>query len=65
MILLTRLNNKPMVVNADQIRSIEENPDTTLTLMNGDRVLVRESMEQVVDLAVEYQRRLRLFVGSE
>lgn len=65
MILLTRLNNKPMVVNADQIRSIEENPDTTLTLMNGDRVLVRETMEQVVDLAVEYQRRLRLFVGSE
>ena len=65
MILLTRLNNKPMVVNADQIRSIEENPDTTLTLMNGDRVLVRETMEQVVDLVVEYQRRLRLFVGSQ
>jgi len=59
MILLTRLNGKPVVVNAELIRSVEENPDTTLTLVNGDHILVRESMDEVVERAIEYGRRLR------
>ncbi len=59
MICLTRLNGKPVVINVDIIRSIEENPDTTLTLINGDRVLVREPMVAVVERAIEYGRSLR------
>jgi len=59
MITLTRLNGKKMVVNADLIRSVESNPDTTLTLINGDHIIVTEPMEQVVQLAVEYGRLLR------
>ncbi len=59
MITVTRLNNKPIVVNAELIRSVEENPDTTITLINGDHIIVRESMAQVVERSIEYGRSLR------
>ncbi len=59
MITVTRLNGKPIVVNAELIRSVEENPDTTITLINGDHIIVQESMAQVVERAVEYGRSLR------
>jgi len=58
-IALTRLNGKPFVVNAEQIRTVESTPDTTITLLTGERLIVRESMEEVVDRAVEYGRLLR------
>lgn len=62
MITVTRLNGKPIVVNAELIRSVEENPDTTITLLNGDHVIVKESMTDVVGKAVEYGRSLRRMV---
>ncbi len=59
MITVTRLNNKPFVINAELIRSVEENPDTTITLINGDHIIVRETMADVVAKAIEYGRHLR------
>ena len=59
MITVTRLNGKPLVVNAELIRSVEENPDTTITLINGDHIIVREPMADVVEKAIEYGRHLR------
>ena len=59
MISLTRLNGKRLVVNAELIRTVESNPDTTITLINGDHLIVAESMEEVVDRAIEYGQRLR------
>jgi len=59
MITLTRLNGKKFVVNAELIRTVESNPDTTLTLINGDHIIVAEPMEEVVNLAIEYGRSLR------
>ncbi|MHC5113478.1 MAG: flagellar FlbD family protein [Planctomycetota bacterium] len=59
MITVTRLNGKPFVVNAELIRTVEENPDTTITLVNGDRIIVRESMANVVERVIEYGRHLR------
>jgi len=59
MITVTRLNGKKFVVNAEMIRTVEENPDTTLTLMNGDHLIVAESMQEVVKLAIEYGQSLR------
>ena len=61
MIALTRLNKKRFVLNAEQIRFIENTPDTMITLLNGEKIMVRESLEQVVELAVEYCRRIRVF----
>jgi flagellar protein FlbD len=63
MITVTRLNGKPIVVNADLIRSVEENPDTTITLINGDHIIVREGMAEVVDKTVEYGRYLRTLLA--
>lgn len=61
MIQLTRLNGKPFVLNADLIRTIEERPDTTVTLINGDTLVVREKMHEVVQRAIEYGRAVRAF----
>jgi len=59
MITVTRLNGKRFVLNAELIRTVEANPDTTISLVNGDKFIVTEPMEQVVKLAVEYGRSLR------
>ena len=59
MITVTRLNGKKFVVNAELIRTVEANPDTTLTLINGDHMIVQETMQDVVNLAIEYGRLLR------
>jgi flagellar protein FlbD len=59
MINLTRLNGQRFVVNAELIRTVESLPDTTIKLINGDTMIVRESMDEVVERAVEYGRSLR------
>lgn len=59
MITVTRLNGKQFVVNAEVIRTVESNPDTTIILMNGDHIIVKEDMKRVVELAVDYGRSLR------
>ena len=59
MITTSRLNGKPLVINADLIRTVEENPDTTITLVNGDRIIVKESMKEVVAKVIDFGRHLR------
>ena len=59
MISLTRLNQQPLVVNADMIVLVESTPDTLLVLNNGDRLHVRETVTEVVERAVRYQQRVR------
>ncbi len=59
MITVTRLNGKALVVNAELIRTVEENPDTTITLLNGDRIIAQESMPEIVSRVIEYGQLLR------
>ena len=61
MITLTRLNGNRFVVNAELIRTIEERPDTTIVLVNGETLIVKERMDKVVAKAVEYGRMVRVF----
>jgi flagellar protein FlbD len=61
LIALTRLNGSRFVINAEMIRTIEERPDTTIVLMNGDTFIVRERLDEVVAKAVEYGRMVRVF----
>ncbi|MFO0898262.1 MAG: flagellar FlbD family protein [Pirellulales bacterium] len=56
MIKLTRLDGEAFVVNAELIRYVEARGDTFVTLVGGERVVVRESLDLVVERAVEYQR---------
>jgi flagellar protein FlbD len=58
MIRLTRLSHRPLVVNADLIAFVESNPDTLITLVNGEHVHVRESVDEVVDQTVAYRRKV-------
>lgn len=59
MISLTKLNGTQFVVNAELIKTIETTPDTIVTLINGDRLMVREPSRDVVERAIDYGRRLR------
>jgi len=58
MIQLTRLNGKKLVVNAELIEFVESTPDTILTLNTGHKVLVRESVDEVIDNVIDYKRRI-------
>jgi flagellar protein FlbD len=58
MIRLTRLNNRPLVVNSDLIKFIENAPDTVITLVSGEKIVVLETVEEVMTRIVEYRRRL-------
>jgi flagellar protein FlbD len=56
MIRLTRLNHQSLAVNSDHIKFIENAPDTVLTLMNGEKIVVRESTEEVIERVVAFRR---------
>ncbi|MBB6282167.1 flagellar FlbD family protein [Geobacillus subterraneus] len=61
MISLTKLNGKRFVLNALYIEQIEAFPDTTVTLTNGKKFVVRETVEQVAALANEFYRQVGVF----
>jgi len=56
MIQLTKLNNQPFAVNADLIKFVEQAPDTVLTLISGEKIVVRETAEEVIRRVVEFRR---------
>jgi flagellar protein FlbD len=56
MIQLTRLNNQPLVVNSDLIKFLEKSPDTVLTLVTGEKIIVRETSEEVLQKIVAFRR---------
>jgi flagellar protein FlbD len=56
MIKLTRLGGELFILNAELIRYVEARPDTFITLTTGERLVVRESMDEVLGRAIEYQR---------
>lgn len=63
MIKVTRLNGKQIIVNAELIKFVEQTPDTMITLVSGDKLLVGETMEQVVQRAMEHARSIRNNIG--
>ncbi|MBU5488393.1 flagellar FlbD family protein [Clostridium sp. MSJ-8] len=58
MIDLTGMNNKSFVLNADHIEKIEEVPETLITLVNGKKYLVLESIDEVKDAVIKYKNRI-------
>lgn len=58
MIEVTRLNGTPMIVNSDLIKIAESSPDTMLTLIHGEKLIVRESCEEIVEKVLQYRARL-------
>ncbi|HKA91048.1 MAG TPA: flagellar FlbD family protein [Haliangiales bacterium] len=58
MIRLTRLSSRPLVVNADLIALVEANPDTLITLINGDHIHVRETVDEVIEKSIAYRQKI-------
>jgi uncharacterized protein YlzI (FlbEa/FlbD family) len=56
MVQLTRLNNKPLVLNADLIKFVEQSPDTLVTLITGEKIVVLEKASEIVARVIEYRR---------
>jgi flagellar protein FlbD len=57
MILITRLDGQAVYVNADLILFLESSPETILTLQNGKKITVKETIPQVIDRVVEFKSR--------
>ncbi len=58
MIQLTRLNGQPLVINSDLIKVIENTPDTVISLVNGEKIVVRETGDQILERIVQFRRRV-------
>jgi flagellar protein FlbD len=56
MIRLTRLNGSSIALNSDLIKFVENAPDTVITLINGEKMIVRESTEELIRKLVEFRR---------
>lgn len=65
MIILTRLDGHPMAINEDLLVFAEKTPDTVLTMTSGQRVMVKESLETVVRLIIEFRRQGQFAVAPE
>jgi flagellar protein FlbD len=64
-IQVTRLDGKEYYINPHQIESIETRPDTTLLMLSGKYVVVREAVEDVIERIVAYRRRIGAFKNEE
>lgn len=62
MISVTRFNDSTLIINADLIQTVEETPDTVITLTTGTKFIVKEKSKEIVDKVLEYKRRI--FVNS-
>lgn len=56
MISLTRLNNSTLIINSDLIKFVEQSPDTVITLVNGEKILARESVDEIVERVIRFRR---------
>lgn len=59
MIRVHKMNGTEILLNADWIETIEATPDTVITLMNGHKYVVKDTMEEVVEAYKEYRRQGR------
>jgi len=58
MIQLTRLNNQPLVVNSELIKFLEQSPDTVLTLVTGEKIIVRETPDEVLKKVIAFRQTI-------
>jgi flagellar protein FlbD len=64
MIKLTHIGGEPFILNADLIQYVEARPDTFITLSNGQRLVVSETMDEVLRRAVLYQQAKHILPPS-
>jgi uncharacterized protein YlzI (FlbEa/FlbD family) len=57
-IKLTKLDNSPLLVNLETVKYAEAVPDTVIRFLNGDSVIVRESLEQIENSVIESKKKI-------
>lgn len=57
MITVTRINDKPITLNSEMIEFVESTPDTIITMTNGKKVFVKDSVEEVIEKVIRYRQR--------
>ncbi|WP_459836700.1 flagellar FlbD family protein [Halanaerobaculum tunisiense] len=60
MIKLSRLNDSELVVNAELIKTVEATPDTVITLTTDQKLIVKETVDEVIAKVVAYKRRIQV-----
>jgi len=58
MIEVTGMNKKKFILNADHIEKIDEMPETNITLVNGKKYIVLESVEDVINEVIKYKNKI-------
>ncbi len=58
MVEVTRLNGSKLVINSDLIETLEETPDTVVTLTTGHKIIVTESIDDLIDRIVQYKQKI-------
>ena len=60
MIILTKLNDQEFTINADLIETIEQTPDTVIVMTTGNKYVVRETPEEVIQKIIEFKRKIHI-----
>jgi flagellar protein FlbD len=63
-IRVTRLNNTPFVINSDLIKFVEQSPDTVITLVSGEKIIVLEGVDDIVERVIHFRRSVIAGCGS-
>ena len=58
MITITKLNDKQIVINCELIELIESNPDTTITMNTGRKIIARETADEVIAKTLAYKKEI-------
>lgn len=61
MIKLTRLNGTNFFLNCELIETLEATPDTVISTINGKKLVVSESIEEIVEKVIQYKGKIRLY----
>jgi len=56
MIKVKRLNGEEVVINAELIETVDARPDTTISLVTGNKIIVRDTVSEVIEKVIEYRR---------
>ncbi len=65
MIKVTRLNHVPLILNSDLIEHIDMTPDTVVTLSSGQKYMVLESAEEIVDKVVHFRQLINTHLNTQ
>lgn len=65
MIILTKLNNQRFTINSDLIETLEETPDTVIVMTTGNKYVVKETQQQIIDKVIKYKRKMHLLDDRE